>query len=1482
VRGKLTERDMVSLMIEAHEGSLRTVGVTQKFTGMVKTAGQRIVGDNPFGVIAERMYPYLRFQKNVFFQIQEAIETPFFLLMRGMIPMTDIKKAFTTTGRAELQERTRRSLTMMETLIGRDEWTLGDAAEQGALYLAGKRAVSEAMRKRSLLARAGQKTPSVSAIKDYGVARAYEHRLSKLMAASMQSDISPKSWDNYVYWMKQRHNTPNQDHAVVQMWWDLQARQDPSGVYSKYGPEALTSEHVGDEARVSADLVKYVTMGENESRGVSLSQFRERLRDPNDALDAQSVVDALNHMGASPHYIQRAVYLVTGPTPEEFWRGLTKQGVSEEEVKRLRGWVVDRAEQRNWTEDEWITRMFADAPTGLDSLGQHTGRTMYQQMTNSSRYAKLDVPEPNDPGLQAMADYANTLRPIFDAPPADIPAGAHTKAQAKRARWDRARAARTVERSEYDAGVRSPLGSPEENPMTPMRGRYVDGVWTDEPGPVGFDLINIRNAKGQVVGRLRTSSASEWKDEVTSAFTDEELMHLPYLYETIRHNIFAIAKNDPQTAARMLLGFTLTQTSTNPMQGMSTMFSAITRVANGEELPAGFTFNDEALRTFLSEGNISDEGLGQKLVDFIDASLGMNTRSLPIHGPTGPWGPIPVDVHVKRDGGHLDLKMADHLKRAWGAESVDFDEELGFLVDMGNGETFRIPRDQIGSQDPTDLEYDWAQETYNEYLADLNRTNFLGRNDWTAGQVQTLAWFKAQRMFGGEGSSALDTIMGSVRETYHEVIPSPGSSYARVYPGRKELTADQQRAITSDLGQYLDIEVEEVLGATLFGGTKHTYRMLANGEVVSATASRTLGDRSVATAASKVRSYLTQQPEVPATRLAIPSAQGGASVSDPNRLHLWAMDWTQEGMTKEQAERALNEAATTKFGKANGVHVVQYDDGSWGVRALWQEDDFWARADANKGRVGKTARREAYPDSGLENVGDAVPEWSVVESTSDPRPQSFDPTGQDHITWLKENGYAKAAERLELSGRSRAGLAYERTYRKHAADATERYRAIGDISDPAGPGARPDGRTPDDGTAERYAASTAISPTPGLDAGRIRAAARADQPLWHKTGRGTLGATVISDADRRARIFLKKGKFDLDTVLHEFVHQFGEELSPSGRAMVLDAFNASVGRPGKARVTAGGPPGAVVTAWDTDVEEWFANQMVEYVRTGLPPRKELGPLFSFYGKHISKSLRRGELQPELKTTLDDILSASVEPDYAYNVDQANLLDTMLATSGMAARNARDLVHFRTDRSWLERSLNHPFFGLYPLSYMWGKVLPEMVEFLVFRPFGVPAPLVALNTVHDVYQAVMQQQAYDPELRKYLADNEPAMRAIAMLIPGVPWDLPVNTPLGLRRISEAVATQQQRVLDGKKNPDGTPASVDLTKIDVFGIAADIANYHFNPVTGVERAAETVTGLGAAAGMGISAVTGAALQSTPNPKTLGNAPLTTETPATQPMP
>jgi hypothetical protein len=102
------------------------------------------------------------------------------------------------------------------------------------------------------------------------------------------------------------------------------------------------------------------------------------------------------------------------------------------------------------------------------------------------------------------------------------------------------------------------------------------------------------------------------------------------------------------------------------------------------------------------------------------------------------------------------------------------------------------------------------------------------------------------------------------------------------------------------------------------------------------------------------------------------------------------------------------------------------------------------------------------------------------------------------------------------------------------------------------------------------------------------------------------------------------------------------------------------------------------------------------------------------------------------------------------------MSTFVGEANRAARNARP-GPLPTNRSWLERSLNHPYLGLYPLSYMWGKVLPEMAEFLMFRPFGMKMPGTALYNMLHVYRDVMYAQENDPNFRKFVRDNEPALR-----------------------------------------------------------------------------------------------------------------------------
>lgn len=1873
VRERMNQREFAQLVIDAQQGSLRYVGLSQKFTGLAKSWAHSVTGGNPLGLIAEKIYPMTRFQLQAFFQEQEFFETPFLLLVRGYIPLDHMKKVWTKAGREEMREETAKTLAMMQDLQAQGLLIAGDMAEQSMLYLMGQSAVNRGLARNGLFARLGRKFPNVKGMKEYGVARSYEHESAKLMEKAIRDDISPKGWSTYVTWLQAQGRSRRPEYAATQFYYDAIARADPRSVYSRFAPDAFGPEHLGRRARVSTDLVKYVAVGE-QGDDISWANFRRRVRDPEDDLLAEDVETGLREMGADEFYIERAMNRLTGPTGDEFWAGLKTSGVDDVQIAAWREYAEAEARAAQVHVDEWLSDQFAGAPRTLNHLGEYKGRTLFHTLEDTMTTRGLPLPDVADPALVRATDAAIARLPTwemgftepwratpnaafteyvdvswlmrdpairgnalgkrnvrelageieergFDEPlqltyyrgdnkvvlgegnhrleaanisgiervpvrvvryegkaPAgmgvkvkgatpdkfggvsgdltpsdiglrgsDIPVAVKnlSKAQRDRYDWNRARARREADptrgmsqpvvaspvyretvgstgrgatpeqgraiQAAYDRGARKLPTEPGVAPLEPgfirayhytgttdqlnsiratgldrslakgetygepnsiwfstskpsdsrnfvevhlrpeeldvggpwnardvwdqkriddfndrggnftvkadrvepdrivasgedwhseyrqlvaegpkdvaefkaQFGFALEGKWVDTstgravanrledleafaeglrlqreamdapdaiPGfgvpPSSFNP-NVITKNGKVIGKLGHSTPAEWLEQVNNAFDPERLNTMVEWYPQVRRLVFALAKGDEEKATQMLLGFGLSQKSTSPQEGLRQVFMAIASMQREGKLPDDFGgLSADTLRRLFEEGAVTNEGMGQKLVDFVDTILGKTERSAGNRGPRGDWQPVAFDVHMKRDAGFLDQKMSARLKHAYDAKSVTFDKETGFTITLKNGEVHSIPAEQVGRDVPSDLEYDYGVEVYNDRARYANSVGFLDRNDWTAGQMQTIGWFKAKTMYGDVDGDPFDALFGQTREVFHEVVPAANAPFAEVFPTLGEfMDEDTLRLINTELNPYYDMTLEEVLGVTLVGRTRNSHGLWTEGPeagtVVPNSITRVAGARRDAEAVARTLAYLKDQNGVPATRMAGPSVK----TVKPGGDHVWALDYVPTGMGSKMDADALFRklAQSDEFTRTNGGSVVQLDDGSWAVRIMWVDETSQASF-IKKGSLSRKSFTTHTSQAAVQRAGGMTyePQRAIVESL-----YAYADDPAEHLEWLRGNGYQAQAERLERVDKRRGRLATERAYRKHNAHGLDSYRRQRAFVDP-----EYRARSIVADTESDYATSIAGDSRLGVDVDRARVATRAGEPLFHRTSRGTLGATLLDERAGRQRIFLKKGGGDLDTLAHENAHVTAGRLDPSGRVMVLDAFNESVGRPGRVRsgaavatpgprvtvtslraklgdaeverlardhperftqastgskdakitkaavkfpdgtrgdyysdpgvaatvspvaVRSGGPARAAKTEWDDDVEEWFANQWVEWVRTGTAPRREMEPLFAFASESITKTTRRGELQPEMEAALDAIGARKPEVAHGFNVDESNLLDLMLSQANRSARNANDLVHFRTERSFMERSLNHPFFGLYPLSYMWGKILPELVEFLAFRPFGMKAPGGALNIVNKMYQQVMLQQAYDPELREYLADNEPALRAMAMLVPGLPWELPVNTPLYIRRIVEAVATQQERVLQGKKNPDGTPAEVDLGKIDYGNVFTDVSGYSLNPIKGVFDVADTVTGtatmLGAAAG-------GALTSGGPDPRTQEGPRLTTEQPA-----
>lgn len=106
----------------------------------------------------------------------------------------------------------------------------------------------------------------------------------------------------------------------------------------------------------------------------------------------------------------------------------------------------------------------------------------------------------------------------------------------------------------------------------------------------------------------------------------------------------------------------------------------------------------------------------------------------------------------------------------------------------------------------------------------------------------------------------------------------------------------------------------------------------------------------------------------------------------------------------------------------------------------------------------------------------------------------------------------------------------------------------------------------------------------------------------------------------------------------------------------------------------------------------------------------------------------------------------------------------------------------------ERTLNHPMFGMYPASYMWGKIMPELVRFIAAEPFGQKTGGL-LYSLMDVQSSIAMRREYDPEFDAKIEEmgHSQAMSFGGYLLPTLPWDVSASAPGWMRSIGQQGAS-----------------------------------------------------------------------------------------------
>ena len=152
-----------------------------------------------------------------------------------------------------------------------------------------------------------------------------------------------------------------------------------------------------------------------------------------------------------------------------------------------------------------------------------------------------------------------------------------------------------------------------------------------------------------------------------------------------------------------------------------------------------------------------------------------------------------------------------------------------------------------------------------------------------------------------------------------------------------------------------------------------------------------------------------------------------------------------------------------------------------------------------------------------------------------------------------------------------------------------------------------------------------------------------------------------------------------------------------------------------------------------------------------------------------------------------------------------------------SRKADKAQYFASQRTWLERSINHPFLGIYPYSYMTQKVFPMMMRlmFLTPGPRGIVMPGLGYAKYQQFLEYANNRVNSDETLLDQLLQNDAILYVFSTLLPATPDNMGFSAPSWLRRGFIQPALRGQALTPGQIAPTLTEAVSQLGRGTVLG-------------------------------------------------------------------
>jgi len=179
----------------------------------------------------------------------------------------------------------------------------------------------------------------------------------------------------------------------------------------------------------------------------------------------------------------------------------------------------------------------------------------------------------------------------------------------------------------------------------------------------------------------------------------------------------------------------------------------------------------------------------------------------------------------------------------------------------------------------------------------------------------------------------------------------------------------------------------------------------------------------------------------------------------------------------------------------------------------------------------------------------------------------------------------------------------------------------------------------------------------------------------------------------------------------------------------------------------------------------------------IPPSKK-DALYKIISRRSSEAVKSPDVLDALTTANYELL--------AKHGNEEKLFRAFEHVYEKSLRKANEITYFNADRSWFERTINHPYLGFYPYSYMFKKILPELASFLFKKPFGAQAPGAGYQAYMHFRDYFENEMETDYTFRKFMEDNDQVAFLITQLFPGVPWDVAAMPPAYMRKIAMSIA------------------------------------------------------------------------------------------------